>query len=114
VVARHLKDQAHSSCEVHEHVGEGNGLDGRCGNVPSALSWSMQFNPVRLREQFIASTLIWRSLPASMFRGSTHAFGLNEAVELSRALKQLPSNFIIYGIEGQNFDTGSSDSPPLF
>ena len=48
VVARHLKDQTHSSCEVHEHVGEGTGLM-ELWKCASALSWSMQFNPVRLR-----------------------------------------------------------------
>ncbi|HEV2715469.1 MAG TPA: hypothetical protein VGU64_09420, partial [Terriglobales bacterium] len=51
------------------------------------------------------------SLPAPIFRDSTHAFGLIEAVELSRALKQLPSNLVIYGIEGQNFEAGTGLSP---
>ena len=51
------------------------------------------------------------SLPAPIFRDSTHAFGLIEAVELSRALKQPPSNLVIYGIEGQNFEAGTGLSP---
>jgi hydrogenase maturation protease len=46
-------------------------------------------------------------LPAPIFRDSTHAFGLVEAVELSRELKQLPSNLLIYGIEGSNFQAGT-------
>jgi len=104
VVARHLKDQAHSSCEVHEHVGEGTGLMElwKCAErvVVDAVQSCATAGTVHRFNVNLSS------LPASMFRGSTHAFGLNEAVELSRALKQLPSNFIIYGIEGQNFDTG--------
>ena len=52
-------------------------------------------------------------LPAPIFRDSTHTFGLIEAVELSRALKQLPSNLVIYGIEGQNFEAGTGLSPAV-
>jgi hydrogenase maturation protease len=49
-------------------------------------------------------------LPARPFRGSTHAFGLYEAVELGRSLNQLPPRLIVYGIEGQNFTVGSEVS----
>jgi len=100
-----LKDQAHSSCEVHEHVGEGTGLMElwKCAERVVVVDAVQSGATAGTVHRFNVNL---RSLPASMFRGSTHAFGLNEAVELSRALKQLPSNFIIYGIEGQNFDTG--------
>jgi hydrogenase maturation protease len=40
------------------------------------------------------------------FRGSSHAFGVGEAIELARALTQLPSRLIVYGIEGGNFSAG--------
>jgi len=105
VVARHLKDQTHSSCEVHEHVGEGTGLMElwKCAERVVVVDAVQSGATAGTVHRFNVNL---SSLPASMFRGSTHAFGLNEAVELSRALKQLPSNFIIYGIEGQNFDTG--------
>jgi len=39
-------------------------------------------------------------------RGSTHDFGLAEAVELARSLSCLPQKLIVYGIEGQCFDFG--------
>jgi hydrogenase maturation protease len=52
-----------------------------------------------------------RALPAARFRGSTHAFGLAEAIELSRALRRLPQRLIIYGIEGRQFHAGSGLSP---
>jgi hydrogenase maturation protease len=43
---------------------------------------------------------------AKFFRTSSHAFGVGEAVELARALNQLPPHLIIYGIEGANFGPG--------
>jgi hydrogenase maturation protease len=46
-------------------------------------------------------------IPASFFRHSTHAFGLVEAIELGRTLKQLPDRLIIYAIEGRNFEAGT-------
>lgn len=49
-------------------------------------------------------------LPAEMFRGSTHAFGVAEAVELARALNQLPRSVTIFGIEGKNFVAGAEIS----
>ncbi|HVC19884.1 MAG TPA: hydrogenase maturation protease [Vicinamibacterales bacterium] len=47
-----------------------------------------------------------RPLPGRMFGPSTHAFGLFDAVELARALNQLPPVLIVYGIEGQSFAMG--------
>jgi hydrogenase maturation protease len=45
-------------------------------------------------------------LPAGLFRASTHAFGLAEAVELARALGRLPASAVVYGIEGTRFEAG--------
>ena len=45
-------------------------------------------------------------IPATYFHYSSHAFGVAEAVELSRTLNQLPPRFIIYGIEGKYFEPG--------
>ena len=42
-------------------------------------------------------------IPSKFLSCSTHAFGLAVAVELARVLKELPRNFIVYGIEGKNF-----------
>jgi hydrogenase maturation protease len=52
-------------------------------------------------------------LPAELFRGSTHAFGLAEAVELARALERLPARLLVYGIEGECFGAGSGLSPEV-
>lgn len=43
-------------------------------------------------------------IPSRFFHYSTHAFSVAEAVELARALNQLPAKLIVYGIEGKTFD----------
>jgi hydrogenase maturation protease len=51
-----------------------------------------------------------QSLPGQIFNISTHAIGLVEAVELARALKQLPARFVVFGIEGKQFKVGAKPS----
>jgi len=51
--------------------------------------------------------------PATIRSGSSHGFGVGEAVELSKALRCLPVRLLIYGIEGRNFDVGTSMSPEV-
>jgi hydrogenase maturation protease len=47
------------------------------------------------------------TVPAEIFTGiSTHNFGVGEAVELARALGELPPKVIIYGITGKNYEIG--------
>ena len=46
-------------------------------------------------------------LPAAFGRGSTHALGVADAVELARALGRLPATLIVYGIEGEDFSAGA-------
>jgi hydrogenase maturation protease len=52
-------------------------------------------------------------LPASLFRASTHHFGLAEAIELGRALGRLPQTVVVYGIEGASFDAGEGLTPAV-
>ncbi len=110
VVAQLLKPQVRKSCVVLEHSGEGaslmelwKGFDRvivvdavRAGGEPGTVH--------RLDAAL-------QPLAAAMFRDSTHAFSLIEAVEMSRALNQLPQTLIVYGIEGQDFATGIGLSP---
>jgi hydrogenase maturation protease len=51
-------------------------------------------------------------LPARIFRSSTHAFGVGDAVELGRALERLPAKVLVYGVEGAGFDAGAALSEP--
>ena len=52
-------------------------------------------------------------LPALFARGSTHAFGVAEAVELARVLGRLPQALVVYGIEGGDFSPGEGLSPAV-
>ena len=52
-------------------------------------------------------------LPREVSLGSTHAFGVAEAVELARALGCLPARMTIYAIEGACFATGTPLTPPV-
>ena len=112
IAARRVNEQVSEHCSVIEHMGEGAALmelwkdadaviviDAvRSGAAPGTVS------------RFDAALC---PLPVSMFRDSTHAFSLAEAVELSRALKQLPRQLIVYGIEAQNFEAGTNLSPAI-
>lgn len=46
-------------------------------------------------------------------RGSTHAFGIAEAVELARILGRLPRHLVVYLAEGERFDIGARLSPAV-
>jgi hydrogenase maturation protease len=50
-------------------------------------------------------------IPAGFFHYSTHAFSVAEAVELARALGQLPLHLVLYGVEGADFTAGVGLSP---
>jgi hydrogenase maturation protease len=50
-------------------------------------------------------------LPVELFRHSTHALGVADAVELGRELERLPRRLAVYGIEGERFDAGEGLTP---
>ena len=52
-------------------------------------------------------------LASGRFHYSSHAFGLAEAVETSRALGDLPPHFTIYAITGADFTLGRALSPAV-
>lgn len=60
---------------------------------------------------------IWDPLaspvPRECFVGSTHAFGVAEAIELARVLDRLPPQLTLYGIEGAHFEQGAPPSPEV-
>ena len=57
--------------------------------------------------------VVSESLPVDAFAGSSHRFGLAEAVEISRALDTLPSRFVVYGIEVDATALGTPLSPQV-
>jgi hydrogenase maturation protease len=50
-------------------------------------------------------------LPQAAFSLSTHGLGLAEAIELARALGQLPSPCVVYAIEAESVAPGEPLSP---
>ena len=53
------------------------------------------------------------SVPAGVFRSSTHAFGVGDAIELARALGKLPPRVLVYGVEGGEFAAGRGLTRPV-
>jgi hydrogenase maturation protease len=106
VVARRIKEHAPGSCVVCEQIGEGTALmqlwkgAGRVIAIDAVQSGA----PPGTIHYFDANQ---HPLPAPIFRDSTHAFGLIEAIALSRTLDQLPSSLVVYGVEGENFLAGT-------
>src|SRR5436309_1594859 len=45
--------------------------------------------------------------------GNTHGLGLAEVIELGRALRRLPPELVIVGVEGQRFGLGDPMSPQV-
>ncbi len=52
-------------------------------------------------------------LPNTFGQTSSHAIGLAEAVELGRAMGNLPARVLFYGIEGRRFEIGQAISPEV-
>ena len=47
------------------------------------------------------------------FHYSSHAFGLAEAIEMARALNQLPESLTVIGVEGKDFSEGIGLTPEV-
>lgn len=52
-------------------------------------------------------------VPSGLFRYSSHAFGLAEAIEIARTLDRLPARLIVFGVEGASYDWGAALSSPV-
>ncbi|HEV2350118.1 MAG TPA: hydrogenase maturation protease [Terriglobia bacterium] len=104
--ARKLRDLAGDSSAVAEHGGEGAALlDLWKGAAVLILLDAVQSGakPGTIHRLDASS----QPLPAALFRTSTHAFSIAQAVELARALGELPQRVIVYGIEGKEFESGT-------
>ncbi|GAN35236.1 MAG: hydrogenase maturation protease [Candidatus Brocadia sp. AMX2] len=104
-VAQCLKKQAHDHVHVIEESGEGASLmecwkDANSVILIDAVSSGAKPGTIHRLD---AHT---QPIPTNFFHYSTHAFGVAEAIELSRALNQMPRRLIVYGIEGKCFEAG--------
>jgi len=68
---------------------------------------------IGLGNDYRGDDAVGRVLARKLQAISTHAFSVAEAVELARALNQLPPRLIVYGIEGKNFDSCVGLSPEV-
>lgn len=106
-VARKLKELNLDNVIVIEQSGEGTALmeywsAGKMVFVVDAVSSGANAGTIF---SFDANK---QTLPSKFFHYSSHLFGVAEAIELSRTLKQLPQQFFVYGIEGKNFESGNA------
>ena len=60
--------------------------------------------------QFNATTT---PLPRDLLHPSSHLFGVGEAVELARIQGRLPSQLLVFAIEGDNFSFGTGLTPAV-
>lgn len=111
-VAARLKDRQPDGVRVLEHTGEVSGLLASMEGaeavylVDAAVSGA---DPGTIQRLDASET----ALPPLKGGTSTHIMGLADAVELARALGQLPPCCIVYAVEGRCFDTGAPLSEPL-
>jgi hydrogenase maturation protease len=105
IVARRLKERLADSFTVLEQSGDGAALVGtwRGAETVIIIDAVMSGAAPGTIHRFEASA---QPFPKDAFRCSTHAFGVAEAIELSRALSELPQSLVVYGIEGKNFAAG--------
>ena len=111
-VARLLDGTLAADIEVAEHGGEAAALLGRLDGVNEAYLVDACASGASAGTvlRFDAASA---PLPLGLFGLSTHSFGLAEAIELGRALGQLPRHCIVYAIEGGAFEAGEPLSPPV-
>jgi hydrogenase maturation protease len=112
IVARRLKERLADSAVVIEQSGDGAALMEAWRGAEAVIvidAVASGAAPGAIH-RFNANT---RPIPKNAFRCSTHAFGVAEAIELSRALDEFPRSLVIYGIEGKNFAAGVGLSPEV-
>ncbi|MBI4327505.1 MAG: hydrogenase maturation protease [Chloroflexi bacterium] len=112
LLARRLKTEAGSAFRVLEASGEGASLmEAWQGTDAVILIDAVQSGaePGTIHRLDAHA----QPLPGRFFHYSTHAFNVAEAVELARALGQLPPQLVVYGIEGGNFAAGTGLSPEV-
>lgn len=112
VVARQLRDGVAAGVCVREESGEGAALmetwkDAELVILVDAVQSGGEPGTVHRLDAHE------QGIPSQFFHYSTHAFSVAEAVELARALDQLPPRLVVYGIEGKCFSSGQELSPEV-
>jgi hydrogenase maturation protease len=106
LVASRLKRRADSRFRVIEQAGEGLALMEAWEGADTVIILDAAFSGKRAGTIHRIDASV-ESMPKDFLRCSTHALGVAEAIELARALDQLPRRVIVYGIEGVSFEQGA-------
>ena len=106
VIARMLRDLVPPGTKVIEYLGDGLSLisvwqDADVVIVVDAAKSGAAPGTIHRFDDLSAP------LQTQLSNTTSHAFGLEEAIELARQLDQLPRSLVIYGIEGKSFDFGT-------
>jgi hydrogenase maturation protease len=107
LVARRLRQRRLPGVEVREHDGEAARLIEAwrgAGAVILIDAVAADAAPGHVL-RFDAGA---QPIPHALFRCSTHAFGVAEAVELARALGELPPHLVVYGVVGASWEHGET------
>jgi hydrogenase maturation protease len=107
IAARQLANQLPPEVKILEHDGEVASLISCLEGMEAVflIDACQSGAPPGTVHRFDANSA---PLPQGAFKMSTHAMGLADAIELARALQQLPACCVIYGIEAEMFETGAS------
>ncbi len=106
IVARRAKERAPEGVTVLEESGEGTALLDRWRDASAVIlidavhSGSPPGTVHRLEAHE-------GKISGELFCLSTHAVSIAKAIELAKALHQLPSRVVVYGVEGKRFRAGA-------
>jgi hydrogenase maturation protease len=109
LVARLLKGRLPADVAVLEHDGETTGLLEELESADTAylIDAAVSDSTAGAVRRFDCTVA---ALPADALQVSTHGLGLAEAIELARALEQLPARCVVFAIEASTVGTGSAVS----
>ena len=112
IVVEHLRHDVPAGFQVLEETGDGAELleawiDADCVIIVDAVQSGA---PPGTIHRFDARA---EKLPGWFCHSSTHSFGVAEAIELARAMGEMPAEVIVYGIEGLDFSAGTKLSPEV-
>jgi hydrogenase maturation protease len=111
-VTQRLRGALPADVEIVVHDGETAGLVALLDGVAAAFLVDACASGVpagTVRRYDVAE----EPLPVASFGLSSHGLGLAEAIELARALGQLPPSCVVYAIEGESFAIGAPLSPKV-
>ena len=105
IAARRLISLVPSDVIVIEDFGEGTSLMNNWENANKVIiidAVNAEYEPGKI----IRLCANHGPIPGKFFNYSTHAFGVAEAIELTRSIDELPMELILFGIQGMEFGSG--------